>query len=149
LGSRRLALTGAVVALLSSLAFSQFDAHTNQWWTALAAFTLGIGTGSAGAPTIGSVYRTLPPELVPQGSSALYMLNQFGASIGIAMVALIMETTVGAQVGFQHAYLWIGGTVVIMIVAASLIPGKPSPVHATEFAEEEVAAPVASRTDAV
>ncbi|MCW2881049.1 MAG: drug resistance transporter, EmrB/QacA subfamily, partial [Sphaerisporangium sp.] len=42
LGSRRLALTGAVVALLSSLAFSQFDAHTNQWWTALAAFTLGI-----------------------------------------------------------------------------------------------------------
>ncbi|MGY5311587.1 MFS transporter [Nocardia gipuzkoensis] len=149
LGSRRLALTGAVVALLSALWFTQFDAHTNLWWTALAAFTFGIGTGSGGAPTIGSVYRTLPPELVPQGSSVLYMLNQLGASIGIAMVALIIETTVGAQLGFQHAYWWIAGAAVILIVASSFIPGKPAPVPAEEFAEAETAAPVADRADAI
>ncbi|WP_181721935.1 DHA2 family efflux MFS transporter permease subunit [Nocardia gipuzkoensis] len=149
LGSRRLALTGAVVALLSALWFTQFDAHTNLWWTALAAFTFGIGTGSGGAPTIGSVYRTLPPELVPQGSSVLYMLNQLGASIGIAMVALIIETTVGAQLGFQHASWWIAGAAVILIVASSFIPGKPAPVPAEEFAEAETAAPVADRADAI
>ncbi|MCC3330948.1 MFS transporter [Nocardia abscessus] len=149
LGSRRLALTGAVVALLSALWFTQFDSHTNLWWTALAAFTFGIGTGSGGAPTIGSVYRTLPPELVPQGSSVLYMLNQLGASIGIAMVALINETTVGAQLGFQHAYSWIAGAAVILIVASSFIPGKPAPAPAEDFAEAETAAPVADRADAI
>jgi len=145
LGSRRLALTGATVALLSSLVFSQFDAGTNQLWVALTAFTLGIGTGSGGAATIGSVYRTLPSELVPQGSSVLYMLNQLGASIGIAMVALIMGTAVSAEVGFQHAYLWIAGAAVLLIAASSLIPGKPAP--APELPEEETATPVASRTD--
>ncbi|MET9217133.1 MULTISPECIES: DHA2 family efflux MFS transporter permease subunit [unclassified Nocardia] len=147
LGSRRLALIGATIALLSSLVFTRFDADTHLWWTALAAVALGIGTGSAGAPVIGSVYRTLPPELVPQGSSVLYMLNQLGASIGIATVALVMETTVGAQLGFQHAYLWIAGGAVIMIAAASFIPGKPTAAP-TEDAVPP-ATPVADRADAV
>lgn len=89
-GSRNLALTGAAIALLSSFAFSRFDAQTDGFWPLLAAFTLGIGTGSAGAPVIGSVYRTLPGYLVPQGSSVLYTLNQLGASIGMSVVALLM-----------------------------------------------------------
>ncbi|MGW4299407.1 MDR family MFS transporter [Streptomyces sp. NPDC004646] len=125
-GSRNLALTGAAIALLSSLAFSRFDAHTAQLWPLLAAFTLGIGTGSAGAPVIGSVYRTLPPRLVPQGSSVLYMLNQLGASIGIAVVALLMQNA-GAdhpRTGFHNAYLAVGVALVVMIVASLFIPGR-------------------------
>lgn len=127
LGSRRLALFGATVALFASLVFTQFDANTPLAWTAVVAVVLGIGTGSAGAPVIGSVYRTLPPELVPQGSSVLYMLNQLGAAIGIAMVALVMAITAGAQLGFQHAYFWIAGSAVVMIVASTFIPGKLTP----------------------
>ncbi|MFZ3555159.1 MDR family MFS transporter [Streptomyces sp. BH055] len=128
LGSRVLALAGAVIALLSSLAFSRFDADTAQLWPLLAAFTLGVGTGSAGAPVIGSVYRTLPPQLVPQGSSVLYMLNQLGASLGIAMVALVMQNA-GADdpvAGFQHAYAAVAAALVVMIVASVFIPGKTS-----------------------
>lgn len=125
-GSRNLALTGATIALLSALAFSRFDAHTAQLWPLLAAFTLGIGTGSAGAPVIGSVYRTLPPQLVPQGSSVLYMLNQLGASIGIAVVALLMQDA-GAddpRAGFHHAYLAVGVALLVMIAASVFIPGR-------------------------
>lgn len=125
-GSRNLALTGAAIALLSSLAFSRFDAQTGQLWPLLAAFTLGIGTGSAGAPVIGSVYRTLPPQLVPQGSSVLYMLNQLGASIGIAVVALVMQNA-GAddpRSGFHNAYLAVVVALLVMIVASLFIPGR-------------------------
>ncbi len=127
-GSRNLALTGAGIALLSALAFSRFDAHTAQLWPLLAAFTLGIGTGSAGAPVIGSVYRTLPAPLVPQGSSVLYMLNQLGASIGIAVVALLMQNA-GADApgaGFRDAYVAVAVALVVMIVAAVFIPGRAS-----------------------
>lgn len=127
-GSRNLALTGAAIALLSSLAFSRFDAQTGGLWPLLAAFTLGIGTGSAGAPVIGSVYRTLPGHLVPQGSSVLYMLNQLGASIGIAVVALLMQNA-GAdpQSGFHHAYLAVVVALLVMIVASLFIPGRAAP----------------------
>lgn len=127
-GSRNLALVGAGFALLSSLAFSTYDASTPLIWPLLTAFTLGIGTGSAGSPVIGSVYRTLPPQLVPQGSSVLYMLNQLGASIGIAMVALIMQGN-APQGGFHTAYLAIVATLVVMIVASLFIPGRPAPTR--------------------
>ncbi|WP_020130984.1 DHA2 family efflux MFS transporter permease subunit [Streptomyces sp. 303MFCol5.2] len=123
-GSRNLALTGAAIALLSSLAFSRFDADTAQLWPLLAAFTLGIGTGSAGAPVIGSVYRTLPGHLVPQGSSVLYMLNQLGASIGIAVVALLVQNASDAQSGFRDAYSAVVAALVVMIVASLFIPGR-------------------------
>ncbi|MEU4654940.1 DHA2 family efflux MFS transporter permease subunit [Streptomyces sp. NPDC023723] len=128
-GSRNLALAGAAIALASSLAFSGFDAGTGEIWPLLAAFTLGIGTGAAGAPVIGSVYRTLPPRLVPQGSSVLYMLNQLGASVGIAVVALLMQEA-GAddpRSGFRHAYLGVVVALAVMIVASVFIPGRPDP----------------------
>ncbi|WP_326783423.1 MDR family MFS transporter [Streptomyces sp. NBC_00151] len=124
-GSRNLALTGAAVALLSSLAFSRFDAQTGELWPLLAAFTLGIGTGSAGAPVIGSVYRTLPGHLVPQGSSVLYMLNQLGASIGIAVVALLMQNAGDdPRSGFHLAYLAVAVGLLVMLVASLFIPGR-------------------------
>lgn len=132
LGSRTLALTGAALAVIASVAISQFGSATPQWWTAVAAFALGTGTGTAGAPVIGSVYRTLPPELVPQGSSVLYMLNQLGASLGIAVVALIVQTAKTIETGFQHSYYGIGIGAVILLAAATLIPGKPAPEPVAE-----------------
>jgi EmrB/QacA subfamily drug resistance transporter len=145
-GSRNLAMTGAVIALLSSLAFSRFDAGTSQFWPLLAAFTLGIGTGSAGAPVIGSVYRTLPPALVPQGSSVLYMLNQLGASLGIALVALLMQNA-GADrpvAGFQHAYVAVIAALVVMIVATFFIPGKATPPPAPPAGPDDAEVPPAA-----
>ncbi|GAA2301287.1 multidrug efflux MFS transporter [Streptomyces kunmingensis] len=145
-GSRNLALTGAVIALLSSLAFSRFDAGTSQFWPLLAAFTLGIGTGSAGAPVIGSVYRTLPPALVPQGSSVLYMLNQLGASLGIALVALLMQNAGPDRPvdGFQHAYTAVIAALVVMIVAAFFIPGKATPPLTPPAGPDDAEAPPAA-----
>ncbi|MCZ0983354.1 MFS transporter [Streptomyces diastatochromogenes] len=150
-GSRRLALTGAVIALLSSLAFSRFDVGTHQLWPLLAAFTLGIGTGSAGAPVIGSVYRTLPPQLVPQGSSVLYMLNQLGASLGIALVALLMQNagSDSPATGFRDAYVAVIVALAVMIVATLFIPGKapaPSEQPPAEAADADVPSPVGGGT---
>ncbi|MET9592109.1 MDR family MFS transporter [Streptomyces sp. NPDC006516] len=145
-GSRNLALTGAAIALFSAFAFSRFDAQTGLLWPLLAAFTLGIGTGSAGAPVIGSVYRTLPPQLVPQGSSVLYMLNQLGASIGIAVVALLMQNA-GADdplSGFRHAYVAVVVALAVMIVASLFIPGRATAVAAPEATAEEHDASVAA-----
>jgi MFS family permease len=127
-GSRGLALAGGVVAALSAVAFTQIGAQTNAAWPALTAFSIGAGLGCVGAPTIGSLYRTLPAAQVPQGSSTLYMLNQLGASVGIAGVALIVQT-VGrddAVLGFQTAYWWVTGAIVVMLVASMFLPRRPA-----------------------
>jgi len=140
LGSQRLVQCGAVVALLSAIGFSLLGAGTSHVLAAIAAFTIGLGLGSIGAPTIGSLYRTLPPEQVPQGSSVLYMLNQLGASVGIAVVALIMQNAGSPLAGFHAAYWWIAGALVVVLLVSPLIPGRPAPAAAAAPADEPVAA---------
>ncbi|MGX1669438.1 DHA2 family efflux MFS transporter permease subunit [Streptomyces sp. NPDC055400] len=134
LGSRSLVLAGAGVSGLSAFAFTRAGAHTPEALTALAAFTLGLGLGSVGAPTIASLYRTLPSALVPQGSSVLYMLNQLGASIGIATVALVVQTGGdGDAVRGFHAAAWTVTIALVLTLAASTqLPGRPAPVPAKQ-----------------
>lgn len=128
-GSRNLVLGGGILAGLSALAFTQLDAGTSQAWTAVVAFTIGIGLGSVGAPTIASLYRTLPPNLVPQGSTVLYMLNQLGAAIGIALVALLVQSAGSGDAlgGFRHAYWGVTGALVLVVLVATQLPGRPQP----------------------
>ncbi|MFD4371224.1 DHA2 family efflux MFS transporter permease subunit [Streptomyces sp. NPDC058486] len=129
LGSRPLVLGGAVLATLSALAFTRAGAQTPEVLTALAAFTLGLGLGAVGAPTIASLYRTLPSALVPQGSSVLYMLNQLGASVGIATVALVVQTAGDGDAvrGFRAAAWTVAIALVVTLAAATQLPGRPEP----------------------
>ncbi|MBO2465127.1 DHA2 family efflux MFS transporter permease subunit [Actinomadura violacea] len=130
-GSRTLAQGGAVLALAGMLGFTRTTAGSGEAWTCLAALAVGIGLGCVGAPTMGALYRTLPPEMVPQGSSALYMLNQLGASIGIAVVALIMQGADGPMDGFRGVAWFGAGTVALLLAGTVLLPGRlrPAPVE--------------------
>ncbi|MET8050023.1 DHA2 family efflux MFS transporter permease subunit [Streptosporangium sp. NPDC005286] len=125
LGARGLAGGGALVAALSALAFTQIGAETPEVWPVLGALTIGLGMGFFSAPTMGSLYRTLPAPMVAQGSSVLYMLNQLGAAIGVAVVTLILQTADDATAGF-HGVFWFTVTVIAVILAAiPLLPGRP------------------------
>ena len=124
-GSRRLVLAGGVVTGLVALLLTRAGSATPLWELAAVTLALGAGLGCVGAPTIGSVYRTLPAELVPQGSTALYMLNQLGASIGIALVTLAVQTAHAPLDGFRLAYAGLAGAVVVLLGTATFIPGRP------------------------
>jgi EmrB/QacA subfamily drug resistance transporter len=134
IGARSLARGGAVLSALTGLVFVQFGPDTNVAWSMLAALVMGTALGAIGAPTMGSLYRTLPPPLVAQGSSVLYMLNQLGASIGIAVVTLILQTASNPMAGVHGVY-WFGiGAIVVILAATPLIPGKPALVPQGEVA---------------
>jgi EmrB/QacA subfamily drug resistance transporter len=117
IGSRNLALAGGAVAAVSALALTQVGAEL---WVVLAGLVMGAGLGFVGPPAMGSLYRTLPASLVPQGSSVLYMLNQLGGSIGVAVTALILAT-----LGDFHGVYWfVTGAIAILIAASALLPGE-------------------------
>ncbi|MFI0351701.1 DHA2 family efflux MFS transporter permease subunit [Actinomadura sp. 9N407] len=125
-GARGVVRTGALIALLGTLALTQAEGRT---WPTLAAIATGLGLGFIGAATMGSLYRSLPGPLVPQGSSVLYMLNQLGASIGIAAVTLIVRTW-----SFHGVYWLVTAAVLTILAGTSLLPGRPSPAVQKEFA---------------
>ncbi|WP_344100729.1 hypothetical protein [Nocardiopsis rhodophaea] len=103
--ARSLVPGGAVLAEVGAFVLTQIGGGSGEAWSALAALVIGFGLGAVGAPTMGSLYRTLPAEKVPQGSSVLYKLHQ----LGVACVALILAAAgtggvSGGIGGFQQAY---------------------------------------------
>ncbi|MFB4424433.1 DHA2 family efflux MFS transporter permease subunit [Streptomyces sp. QL37] len=132
MGARNLAAGGAVIAGLGGVALTQIGADTTELLSALGAFAIGLGLGAVGAPTMGALYRTLPPEKVPQGSSVLYNLNQLGGALGVAGVALILATmnadkgsTADAVSGFHGVYWFVTAVSVVILLATPLLPGRP------------------------
>ncbi|MDN3260675.1 DHA2 family efflux MFS transporter permease subunit [Streptomyces sp. CSDS2] len=133
-GARRLAPFGALVITLSSLAYTQAGADTSEVLLGVCAFTTGVGLGFIGAPTMGSLYRTLPGESVAQGTSALYIINQLGASLGIAVVALLLQRQADSGhspvESFQTTSWWVFGAALAVLIAGWFLPGKPEPAAA-------------------
>ncbi|MFJ6811023.1 DHA2 family efflux MFS transporter permease subunit [Streptomyces anulatus] len=133
LGARDLVRGGAIVAALAAVGLTRIGADSGEVWSVLAAFAVGLGLGGVGAPTMGSLYRTLPPEKVPQGSSVVYNLNQLGGALGVACVALILAAVgSGAAVGggagiggFQAAYWFVFAVTLVILAASPLLPGRP------------------------
>ncbi|MER6951160.1 DHA2 family efflux MFS transporter permease subunit [Nonomuraea sp. NPDC000554] len=124
LGARGLAVGGAVLAGLSALAFTWIGAETPEQWPALAALTIGLGMGCFSAPTMGSLYRTLPPPMVAQGSSVLYMLNQLGAALGVALVTLVLQTSGDPIAGFHGVFWLVVAVIAVVLAAVPLLPGR-------------------------
>lgn len=141
MGARSLAQGGAVIAALGAFALTRIGGDSGELWSALGAFAIGLGLGAVGAPTMGALYRTLPPEKVPQGSSVLYNLNQLGGALGVALVTLILATAgadngnqADAVSGFHSVYWFVTAVCAVILIATPLLPGRPeaAPAAAAE-----------------
>lgn len=141
LGPRNLARWGALVGAAGTALLVVSGTSTPDVVPVLGAVVFGVGLSFVGAPTMGSLYRTLPPQLVPQGSSTLYILNQIGAAVGIAVITLILQTQGGATAarGFHDAYWFVLGAVVLVLAASFVLPGRPEAVPAGEAEAAEAA----------
>ncbi|MDT0265667.1 DHA2 family efflux MFS transporter permease subunit [Streptomyces sp. DSM 44915] len=137
-GSRGLAAAGTALALACTLGFTRVDADTGELLPALGALFLGVGLGFLSAPTMGSLYRALPAERVAQGSSVLYMLNQVGAALGVALVTLVVQTSGAVTEGLHRAFWLAAGVLAVVLLTVPLLPGPPprtGPDGAVEPAE--------------
>jgi EmrB/QacA subfamily drug resistance transporter len=140
IGAKGLATAGAILAALSGLFLTRVTADTPVGWAALATFAIGLGAGFFSAPTMGSLYRTLPPPMVAQGSSVLYMLNQLGAALGIAVVTLTIQSAGDLMTGFHHVFWVVVAVLLVVLAAIPLLPGRrppaPAPTAASASADE-------------
>lgn len=88
--ARVLVWSGAGLGLLGFLALLTTGASTPLWHYAGISLIVGIGLGSIGSPTVSTIYRVLPPSLIPSGSTILFVVNQLGGALGVAILALLI-----------------------------------------------------------
>lgn len=149
IGTRRLVPCGGLAIALAALVFTQADAAASEVVLALCSLLTGLGLGFVGAPTMGSLYRTLPGEKVPEGTSALFIVNQVGASLGITVTALVLQQGAdGAAAGigaFQDAFWWVFAAALGVFSSGFLLPGK-APVSVPEEVPQDPATRTAPGT---
>lgn len=142
-GPRRLVPVGALLIGAGALVFTQSGPDSSQATLTVAQLAAGFGMGLVGAPTMGSVYRTVPGDAVAGATGAVFILNQIGASLGIAVVALILQGggshATPTNDSFGDAFWWVVSAAAVVFAAGLLLPGKqqPAPEPAADDAPVE------------
>jgi hypothetical protein len=61
-------------------------------------FLRGVGMGATLMPAMAAAYQVPPPAAVARAASALEVVQRAGASIGIALLAVVLEHGLSARV---------------------------------------------------
>ncbi|WP_264031685.1 DHA2 family efflux MFS transporter permease subunit [Cellulosimicrobium sp. SH8] len=130
LGAPRPVAAGAVVALVGAVLLVTSGPSTPFAVFVLASLAIGLGLGSIGSPTVSAVYRALPVPLVPSGSTVLFIGNQLGGALGVAVLAAMLAAAGGSGAGGWPAAagatpFWLA--VVAAVLVAVLAPALRAP----------------------
>jgi EmrB/QacA subfamily drug resistance transporter len=94
---------------------------------------VGLGIGSVGSPTVSSIYRALPPDRIAPGTTILFVTNQLGGALGVAVLAGV--------VGILGAGRWdatvAGWPLVVPVVACLAVTALSARLAGVEIARAE------------
>jgi EmrB/QacA subfamily drug resistance transporter len=170
-GVGRIVPVGLAIVALSFLALTQLQADTSYWAFGAVLFIMGLGMGATMMPTFSGAMQTLRQASVARASTSLNITQQVGASIGTAVMSVLLANAVSSRLGthgggigaaaavppdqrplvaskladaFGSTYWWALALVIIAFaVATPLLPKqKPAPVEAPSVDEPSTPAPV-------
>ena len=128
-GPRPIVLTGLLLSAISTLAYTQLQAHTSLVLLSALVLVNGAGIGSALVPSLASPYRDLRPHQIPRATSAIRILQQLGGSFGVAVLAVVIQRQLVDQAhggsvaaAYAHTFWWALAFIALAAVPASLLP---------------------------
>jgi hypothetical protein len=147
LGPRFVGVLGFSVVALATVPFAFANANTSQVWLMFALLVRGMGLGVLVAPIMSVAYIGLERDKMPDASIMTRIAQQFGGSIGVAVLAVVLEAatrhsdSVSAFAsGFDKAFGVATAFTAAAAVLALLLPRTTGPIGAAAPAETRVAA---------
>jgi EmrB/QacA subfamily drug resistance transporter len=157
-GVGKIVLVGLALLLLSTLGLTQLAGDTSYWTLSGILFVMGMGMGASMMPLMSGAMQTLRHAAVARASTALNIIQQVGASIGTAVMSVILTVALtdrlpagsGSGLGaapsnlpldvrnvmtgaFTHTYWWALALLVPAVFAALVLPRtKPAPLEDDE-----------------
>jgi MFS family permease len=98
-GGGRVALVGLVIMTAGTIPFAFIGATTSYTLLAIMLVVRGIGMGATMMPSMAAAYATLGRADIPRATSALNVLQRVGGSIGTALLAVVLQHQIAAQLG--------------------------------------------------
>jgi len=119
-GSARIAQLGIIVIVGSMVLFTQLEGDTSYFAIGTALFVMGLGMGMTMMPIMSAALKTLRQNDVARASTSLNIIQQVAASIGTALLSVILFNEVKER---------------LEPLAANAPAGTPAPDASTSIAD--------------
>ncbi|GAA4031900.1 DHA2 family efflux MFS transporter permease subunit [Streptomyces plumbiresistens] len=130
IGAKPIIVSGMLLALLGTLAYTQVGTDTNEWYLGIALVVRGAGLGAATVAIVTGAYVDLTQDDIPNATTVIRIMQQLGGSFGTAALVVILEhATSGSEpgdraAGFGTTFWWVTGFSVLALVPALLLPSR-------------------------
>ncbi|MGE7389832.1 DHA2 family efflux MFS transporter permease subunit [Streptomyces sp. NPDC004126] len=123
---RRMIPAGAVVAALGMAASALLTGTEGVpvWQVVAAGLVMGVGAGIVLMPTMTTASRDLPGERMAAASTALSINSQLWASVGTALLSVLLGGTGLGPAGFRLAYGAAAVLLALSVIPALRLPGR-------------------------
>jgi fucose permease len=91
IGGGPVVVSGVTVLAVATVPFAFVSDHTPYALLGGVLFVRGLGLGASIQPTTAAAYALLDSSQVPRATAALNTLRQIGASIGTALLAVVLQ----------------------------------------------------------
>jgi EmrB/QacA subfamily drug resistance transporter len=98
LGAGRIVPFGVIVALVGTGVYTQLTSSTSYTLLGFALWVRGVGLGMTMMPSMAAAYQTLNRAAVPRATSALNIIRTIGGSVGTAVLTVVLERRIVANV---------------------------------------------------
>jgi EmrB/QacA subfamily drug resistance transporter len=88
---------GIPLLVIGIAPFAFVTAHTSYVLLCSFSFVLGLGMGFSMMPTMTAAMQAVPPAAIARTSTAMNIIRQSGASIGTAILSVLLSTAIGDQ----------------------------------------------------
>lgn len=120
LGARALTIGAFAVTALATVPFALADAGTNAWWLGSVLFVRGLGVGAVIMAPLMVAYADVDREQMPHATMMTRITQQVGASVGVAIVAVVLQASLaaGGTGAFRVSFWWLVGITLLALVPA-------------------------------
>jgi EmrB/QacA subfamily drug resistance transporter len=108
-GPWRLPAAGIPLLVIGLIPFAFVGANTSYVLLCSFNFILGLGMGLSMMPTMTAAMQSVPRESIPRVSTAMNIIRQAGASIGTAVVTVLLSSAIKDRLGSVPAVAHGGG----------------------------------------
>ncbi|HVY96419.1 MAG TPA: DHA2 family efflux MFS transporter permease subunit [Solirubrobacterales bacterium] len=98
-GPNRWPACGIPLLVIGLAPFAFVTATTSYWLLCSFSFVLGLGMGLSMMPTMTAAMQAVPPAAIARTSTAMNIIRQGGASIGTAVLSVILTAYITANLG--------------------------------------------------
>ncbi|MBB5959725.1 EmrB/QacA subfamily drug resistance transporter [Saccharothrix tamanrassetensis] len=152
LGVRNLSLVGVVFVIAGTIPFALITADPDQVLLGAALVVRGMGLGLSMTLTMTIAYSSVSKEVVPNATSAFNVFQRVGASLGTAVLAVVLQNQVagllpagtttlqqvepggdvahGLASAFGAPFWWALAFTVVALLPVFFLPGRQSPATA-------------------